>query len=63
MLGAGHDFLLLDEPTNHFSIALVEELAEALRSTPAAVVVATHDRQLLSDLDAWPRRHLGDEPR
>ncbi|SCG45631.1 macrolide transport system ATP-binding/permease protein [Micromonospora echinaurantiaca] len=61
-LAARPHVLLLDEPTNHFSIALVEELAEGLRSTPAAVVVATHDRQLLRDLDAWPRLHLGDEP-
>ncbi|MBN1092272.1 ABC-F family ATP-binding cassette domain-containing protein [Blastococcus sp. TML/M2B] len=47
--------LLLDEPTNHLSIALVDELTEALQATDAAVVVATHDRQLQHDLDAWPR--------
>ncbi|MGV9769625.1 ATP-binding cassette domain-containing protein [Microbacterium sp. NPDC003461] len=49
------DVLLLDEPTNHLSIALVDELTTALRATPAAVVVATHDRQLLRDLGDWPR--------
>ncbi|GAA2884545.1 ABC transporter ATPase [Actinoplanes cyaneus] len=51
--------LLLDEPTNHLSIALVDELTEALLHTPAAVVVATHDRQLRKDLGAWPELHLG----
>ncbi|MER5704138.1 ATP-binding cassette domain-containing protein [Micromonospora sp. NPDC002296] len=48
------DLLILDEPTNHLSAALVDELTAALLTTPAAVVVATHDRQLLNDLAAWP---------
>ncbi|MGA4843881.1 ABC-F family ATP-binding cassette domain-containing protein [Streptomyces sp. G45] len=47
--------LLLDEPTNHLSATLVDELTDALRTTSATVVVATHDRQLLRDLGAWPR--------
>ncbi|MBK6856895.1 MAG: ABC-F family ATP-binding cassette domain-containing protein [Microthrixaceae bacterium] len=46
--------LLLDEPTNHLSIALVDELTEALDTTAAAVVVVTHDRQLRRDLGHWP---------
>ncbi|OZF55449.1 ATP-binding cassette domain-containing protein [Rhodococcus sp. 14-2470-1a] len=50
--------LLLDEPTNHLSTALVDELTEALCATPAAVVVSTHDRQLLRDLRSWPRLEL-----
>lgn len=50
--------LLLDEPTNHLSITLVDELTEALRATPAAVVVATHDRQLQRDMRDWPRLTL-----
>lgn len=59
LLGAGHDFLLLDEPTNHLSIDLVDELTQALRVTPAAVVVATHDRRMRDDLEDWPRLELG----
>ena len=51
--------ILLDEPTNHLSSALVDELTGALRRTSAAVVVATHDRQLLRDLADWPRLDLG----
>lgn len=50
--------VLLDEPTNHLSITLVDELTEAVGVTPAAVVVATHDRQLLRDTEDWPRQAL-----
>ncbi|UOX87418.1 ATP-binding cassette domain-containing protein [Amycolatopsis sp. FBCC-B4732] len=52
------DVLVFDEPTNHLSAVLVEELTEALLKTPAAVVVATHDRRMLADLAAWPRLEL-----
>ncbi|MFY1693378.1 ABC-F family ATP-binding cassette domain-containing protein [Plantactinospora sp. WMMB782] len=52
------DLLILDEPTNHLSAPLVDELTAALLHTPAAVVVATHDRQMLHDLAAWPRLPL-----
>ncbi|MEO3742366.1 ATP-binding cassette domain-containing protein [Plantactinospora sp. B5E13] len=52
------DLLILDEPTNHLSASLVDELTAALVGTPAAVVVATHDRQLRADLAAWPTLHL-----
>ncbi|MGO1834054.1 putative ABC transporter permease protein [Actinomycetales bacterium JB111] len=51
--------LLMDEPTNHLSIALVDELTEALQATQAAVVVSSHDRQLLRDTSGWPRLRLG----
>ena len=50
--------LLLDEPTNHLSIALVDELTDALNATSAAVIVSTHDRQLLRDVDGWPSLRL-----
>lgn len=46
--------LLLDEPTNHLSIALVDELTEALGATQAAVIVSSHDRQLIRDTAGWP---------
>ncbi|MEU6076235.1 ABC-F family ATP-binding cassette domain-containing protein [Micromonospora sp. NPDC047074] len=57
-LAARPDLLIFDEPTNHLSAALVDELTAALLTTPAAVVIATHDRQLLSDLATWPRLSL-----
>lgn len=47
--------LLLDEPTNHLSPSLVEELREALTSSPGAVVVASHDRWLRR---SWTGREL-----
>ncbi|PPG29034.1 ABC-F family ATP-binding cassette domain-containing protein [Pseudoclavibacter sp. RFBB5] len=50
--------LLLDEPTNHLSIALVDELTEALGATQAAVLLSTHDRQLLRDTEQWPQLRL-----
>ncbi|MGI6879309.1 ABC-F family ATP-binding cassette domain-containing protein [Microbacterium sp. gxy059] len=53
------DALLLDEPTNHLSMALVEELTDALRSLRCAVIVATHDRQLRRDLADWPELRGG----
>ncbi len=54
-LGSQPHVLLLDEPSNHLSIALVDELTDALKATSAAVVLSTHDRQLLRDLDDWPQ--------
>ena len=48
------DLLILDEPTNHLSLALVDALTAALNTASCAVVVATHDRQLLRDLSDWP---------
>ena len=40
------DLLLLDEPTNHISLALAEELEDALRRSRSTVIVASHDRWL-----------------
>ncbi|MEU8408617.1 ATP-binding cassette domain-containing protein [Micromonospora sp. NPDC048842] len=54
--------ILLDEPTNHLSSTLADELTAAIRATSAAVVVATHDRQLLRDLADWPLLRVGEPP-
>ncbi|WP_043634162.1 ABC-F family ATP-binding cassette domain-containing protein [Nonomuraea candida] len=62
LLAARPQVVLLDEPTNHLSMALVEELTGALATTGAAVVLATHDRQLLRDTASWPRLHLPGPP-
>ncbi len=43
------DLLLLDEPTNHLSLALADELEDALRRTAGTVIATSHDR--------WLRRH------
>ncbi|WP_412103077.1 ATP-binding cassette domain-containing protein [Conexibacter stalactiti] len=51
--------LLLDEPTNHLSVTLVDELTAALVDTPAAVVLVTHDRTLLTAVEQWPVLRVG----
>ncbi|KGN36371.1 ABC-F family ATP-binding cassette domain-containing protein [Knoellia subterranea] len=58
VIGEQPDLLLLDEPTNHLSLALVEEVEEALVRTPVTVVVASHDRWLR---ERWtgPRHAIG----
>lgn len=57
-LAARPHVLLLDEPSNHLSFTLVDELTQALDATGAAVVLASHDRQLLRDLGNWERVDL-----
>lgn len=50
--------LLLDEPTNHLSMILLDQLIPHLRGTQSSVVVATHDRYLLSKVNDWQEVHL-----
>lgn len=57
-LASRPEVLLLDEPTNHLSIALVDDLTEALGVTEAAVIVSSHDRQFLRDTHCWPRMQV-----
>lgn len=49
------EILLLDEPTNHFSLSLATEIEAALPDYPGTVVVASHDRWLMSH---WDGSHL-----
>jgi macrolide transport system ATP-binding/permease protein len=46
LLAGAPQLMLLDEPTNHISLALAEELTDALQNAPGAVVAASHDRWL-----------------
>ncbi len=47
------DVLLLDEPTDHLSLALVEELEEALRRRGGPLVMVSHDRWLRGRWRQW----------
>ena len=49
-VGERSDVLLLDEPTNHLDAAGIDYLTGVLRAWPGAVVIVTHDRQLLDDV-------------
>lgn len=44
ILASPPDLLLLDEPTNHLSLAVAEELEQALLGFPGTLILATHDR-------------------
>lgn len=58
-LAVAPDVLILDEPTNHLSASLVDELTESFGTASAALIVVTHDRQMLADLADWPRLDIG----
>ncbi|WP_353314291.1 ABC-F family ATP-binding cassette domain-containing protein [Shimia sp. NS0008-38b] len=51
LMFAEHDVLLLDEPTNHLDRAGRQYLINAVRAWRGAVVVASHDRTLLDEMD------------
>jgi ATP-binding cassette subfamily F protein uup len=44
------DVLILDEPTNHLDLPAIEWLEQALAKSRSAVVLVSHDRQLLTTL-------------
>ena len=59
ILSADLGILVLDEPTNHLSIALVDELTEALLDTPTGLVLSSHDRKLIRDVAGWDTLDIG----
>jgi ATP-binding cassette, subfamily F, member 3 len=50
LVRSGPTWLALDEPTNHLDLPGTTALEEALSAFDGAVVVVSHDRQLLDDL-------------
>jgi len=51
LLFANHDVLLLDEPTNHLDRKGREHVMNVLRGWNGCVIVASHDRTLLEEMD------------
>ncbi len=49
LLLAGGDLLILDEPTNHLDAKAKAFVMDFLRSSPSAVLVVSHDIQLMND--------------
>ena len=41
------NLLILDEPTNHLDVGSIEALERALAAFPGAIILVTHDEQLL----------------
>src|SRR4029079_2433981 len=53
------ELLLLDEPTNHLDAESVMWLEGHLRNYPGAILIVTHDRYFLHNVNSWttePRR-------
>ena len=53
------DVLLLDEPTNHLDLPTIEWLEDTLRTSPAGLLIISHDRAFLrrlADRTLWLER-------
>jgi ATPase subunit of ABC transporter with duplicated ATPase domains len=47
----GVNFLVLDEPTNHLDLPAIEQLENALENFSGTLLLTTHDRRLLDEVD------------
>jgi ATPase subunit of ABC transporter with duplicated ATPase domains len=47
----GVNTLVLDEPTNHLDLPAIEQLEQALATFDGTLLLVTHDRRLLEDVD------------
>ncbi|GAA4672423.1 hypothetical protein GCM10023197_29710 [Gordonia humi] len=54
----GTNVLVLDEPTNHLDLAAIEQLESALASYDGALLLVTHDRRMLTNVNVDRRWRL-----
>ncbi|MGE2729622.1 ABC-F family ATP-binding cassette domain-containing protein [Mycolicibacterium vaccae] len=47
----GTNVLVLDEPTNHLDLPAIEQLEQALTSYQGALLLVTHDRRMLANVE------------
>jgi ATPase subunit of ABC transporter with duplicated ATPase domains len=50
--------LVLDEPTNHLDLPAIEQLEQALAAYEGALLLVSHDRRLLDNVDLHQRWHV-----
>jgi ATPase subunit of ABC transporter with duplicated ATPase domains len=50
--------LVLDEPTNHLDLPAIEQLEQALAAYEGALLLVSHDRRLLANVDLHQRWHV-----
>lgn len=51
----GVNLLVLDEPTNHLDLPAIEQLEQALASFPGTLLLVSHDRRLLDNVEVTRR--------
>jgi ATPase subunit of ABC transporter with duplicated ATPase domains len=52
LMANGANWLVLDEPTNHLDLPAIEQLESALSTFDGSVLLVSHDRALLEQVDA-----------
>ena len=58
--GRSVNVLVLDEPTNHLDLPAIEQLEQALAAYEGALLLVSHDRRLLDNVDLDERWHVED---
>lgn len=54
----GVNLLVLDEPTNHLDLEAIEQLEQAMEAFDGTVLLVTHDRRMLDNVQLTRRWHI-----